>query len=136
AFRVLPDNPFGRRPTGRVMLNGYRELRKVWRELKGMRRLRSYLAAFFVFNMGVQTVMYLAVTYAKQEVKDRDALGAVVPIGDESLIISILLIQLVAAVGAYLFVAFSGRWATLATLTIGCGIWIALCVAAYRVQWT
>jgi len=136
AFRVLPDNPFGRRPNGRVMLNGYRALRKVWHELKGLPRLRSYLAAFFVFNMGVQTVMYLAVTYAKQEVKDRDALGAVVPIGDESLIISILLIQLVAAVGAYLFVALSGRWGNLAALTIGCGIWIALCVAAYRVQWT
>jgi UMF1 family MFS transporter len=85
--------------------------------------------------MGIQTIMYLAVTFAKEEVKDIDALGAVVPISDASLIVSILLIQLVAAVGAYIFVGLSKRFGNLAALTIGCVIWLLLCVAAYRIEW-
>ncbi len=135
AFRVLPDNPHGRKPKGDILLNGYRELRKVWRELQRTRRLNAYLMAFFVFNMGIQTIMYLAVTYAKEEIKDHDALGAVVPISDASLIVSILLIQLVAAVGAQLFVRLSRRFGNLAALTVGCVVWIALCVAAYNIHW-
>ena len=135
AFRVLPDNPFGRKPTGDIVLNGYRELRKVWGELQSTKRLNGYLMAFFVFNMGIQTIMYLAVTYAKEEVKDLDASGAVVAISDQSLIISILLIQLVAVAGAFLFVFLSKRLGNLAALTIGCVAWIILCVAAYRIEW-
>ncbi|HRF79287.1 MAG TPA: MFS transporter, partial [Flavobacteriales bacterium] len=110
AFRVLPDDQYGRRPQGNIIANGYRELRKTWKELQSTKRLNSYLMAFFVLNMGIQTVMYLAVTYAKEEIKDVDASGAVVPIGDASLIISILLIQLVAVAGAFLFVWLSKRF--------------------------
>jgi MFS transporter, UMF1 family len=135
AFRVLPDNPFGLKPTGDILLNGYRELRKVWRELQSTKRLNGYLMAFFVFNMGIQTIMYLAVTYAKEEVNDIDANGAVVAISDQSLIVSILLIQLVAIAGAFLFVALSKRFGNLAALTVGCVAWIILCVAAYRIEW-
>lgn len=135
AFRVLPDNPYGRKPKGDLLLNGYREMRKVWRELKRNKRLNAYLMAFFVLNMGIQTIMYLAVTFAKEEVKDIDASGAVVAIGDQSLIISILLIQLVAVAGAFLFVFLSKRFGNLAALTFGCVAWLALCIAAYRIEW-
>lgn len=135
AFRVLPDNPYDRKPSGDLLVNGYRELRKVWRELQSTKRLNSFLMAFFVLNMGIQTVMYLAVTYAQAEVKELDADGHAVPIGADSLIISILLIQLVAAIGAYLFVQLSKRFGNLGALMIGCSVWILLCVAAYRVQW-
>ncbi len=135
AFRVLPDNPYGQKPTGNVVANGYRELRKVWGELQSTKRLNSFLMAFFVFNMGIQTVMYLAVTYAKEEVKEVDAAGLVGPISDASLIISILLIQLVAAVGAFLFVQLSRRFGNLRALMLGCGAWILLCIGAYRVEW-
>lgn len=135
AFRVLPKDTRDGRASAQVLLNGYRELRKTWRELRTTQRLRRYLLAFFVLNMGIQTIMYLAVTYAKEEVKDHDAAGAVVPIGDDMLILSILLIQLVAAIGAGLFVRISARFGNLAALTIGCFVWLALCVAAYVTHW-
>lgn len=135
AIRVLPDNPHGRKASGDILLNGYRELRKVWRQLQSTKRLNGFLMAFFVFNMGIQTVMYLAVTYAKEEVKDLDALGNIVPISDSSLIISILIIQLVAILGAYVFVALSKRFGNLMALTIGCVVWILLCVFAYGIHW-
>jgi len=135
AFCVLPDNPYGRKPTGNVVANGYRELRKVWKELQSTRRLNSFLMAFFVLNMGIQTVMYLAVTYAKVEVQEMDANGVAGPISDASLIISILLIQLVAAVGAFLFVYLSKMFGNVRALMIGCFIWVLLCVGAYMVHW-
>lgn len=135
AFRVLPNNPYGRKASGDILLNGYRELRKVWRQLKSTRRLRAFLTAFFVFNMGVQTVMYLAVTYAKEEVKAVDGTGAIVPISDASLILSILIIQLVAIGGAFLFVWLSKRVGNVNTLIIGCITWILLCAFAYTIQW-
>lgn len=134
-FRVLPRDPYGRRPAGRILLNGYRELRKVWLELNRTQRLKKFLLAFFVFNMGIQTVMYLAVTYAKEEVKEIDAHGQVVPIGDTALITSILVIQVLAAVGAYLFVQLSKRFGNVRALLIGCACWILLVVAAYHVRW-
>lgn len=135
AFRVLPDDQYGRKPQGNIIANGFRELRKTWKELQSTKRLNSYLMAFFVLNMGIQTVMYLAVTYAKEEIKDVDAAGNVVAIGDASLIISILLIQLVAAVGAFLFVLLSKRFGNVTTLMIGASVWVLLCVAAYSIQW-
>lgn len=135
AFRVLPDDQYGRKPQGNIIANGYRELRKTWKELQSTKRLNSYLMAFFVLNMGIQTVMYLAVTYAKEEIKDVDDAGAVVPIGDASLIISILLIQLVAVVGAFLFVWLSKRFGNIGALMIGASAWILLCVGAYSIHW-
>lgn len=135
AFRVLPDDQYGRKPQGHVITKGYRELRKVWRELQSTKRLNSYLMAFFVLNMGIQTVMYLAVTFAKEEIKEVDAAGVVGPIGDASLIISILLIQLVAVLGAMLFVMLSRRLGNIGALMVGASVWVGLCVAAYGIQW-
>lgn len=131
-FRRLPDARSPRKEEVNVLTVGYRELRRVWRQMLGIERLRRFLTAFFVFNMGVQTVMYLAVTYAKQEIKEAD--GS--PIADSGLIISILVIQLVAALGALLFVRLSVRFGNIAALIIGLVIWTGICVAAWRISGT
>lgn len=135
-FAVLPKRTTtGRAATGNVFTSGYRELRKVWVELQATTRLKRFLTAFFLYNMGIQTVMYLAVAFATKEIKDHDAAGAVIPIGDDSLIISILLIQLVAAVGAFLFTYLSKRFGNVRAIGIGLVIWVGICLAAYRIHW-
>jgi len=131
-FRRLPDARSPKKEEVNVLTVGYRELRRVWRQMLGIKRLRRFLTAFFVFNMGVQTVMYLAVTYAKQEIKEAD--GS--PIADSGLIISILVIQLVAALGAMLFVRLSRWFGNIAALIIGLVIWTGICVAAWRISGT
>ncbi len=136
AFKRLPKRTAPANGKEGALWSGYRELRKVWRQLSGELRLKRYLLAFFVFNMGIQTVMYLAVIFAEQEIKQVDAQGAVTPIAPESLIISILLIQLVAAVGASLFVRLSLRFGNLRALLIGVVVWVGLCIAAYFTRWT
>ena len=46
-------------PKEKLIFQGYQELKKVWRSLSDHPDLRKYLAAYFFFNMGVQTVMYV-----------------------------------------------------------------------------
>lgn len=135
-FAVLPKRTRTAKPSDvNVFTVGYRELQKVWRELRTTRRLKRFLGAFFMYNMGIQTVMYLAVAYATKEIKDHDANGAVVKIGDDSLIISILLIQIVAAIGAWVFTRLSARFGNVRALFIGVVIWVGICIAAYFIHW-
>jgi UMF1 family MFS transporter len=136
AFRRLPKRTAAANGKDGVFWSGYVELRKVWRQLMATVRLKRYLLAFFVFNMGIQTVMYLAVIFAEHEIKRVDDTGAIVPITSESLIISILLIQLVAAVGASLFVRLSARYGNLRALAVGVAVWVGVCIAAYFTRWT
>lgn len=137
--------PFARLPMGapakdaarvNVLTSGYKELRSTWLILRKTTRLKRFLTAFFVLNMGIQTVMYLAATFAKQEVKDVDASGALVPISDAALITSILIIQLVAAVGAMAFVRLSKRLGNVKALMAGAVVWIGACVFAFSLERT
>ena len=109
-----------------VVLNGFKELKKVWHLLEENRTLKSYLKGFFVYSMAVQTVMLIATYFGAQEVqwesKSQSTIG---------LIICILLIQLVAVVGATVTSKASEKYGNIPTLiTINC-IWIVLCVLAY-----
>lgn len=133
-FFRLPANVYGRKSKGSVIRNGYNELLKVWHELKQTKRLWRYLLAFFVFNTAVQTVMYMAATFAAKEVKQIGPEGNIEPMSADSLIISILIIQLVAIVGATFFSRLSGRIGNIKALMVSVVIWIGVCVAAYFVH--
>ncbi len=135
AFRKLPNIAPRENAAANALTSGYRELRKVWVQLRNTTRLKRFLSAFFMYNMGIQTVMYLAVSFATKEIKDKDAAGNTIAIGDDSLIISILLIQLVAAVGAFIFTHLSRQFGNLRALGIGVLVWVGICIAAYFTHW-
>lgn len=121
SFRHLPENPHGRVPSGNIWVNGYNEIINVWRSLNHSRQLKRFLIAFFFYNMGVQTIMYLATLFGTD----------VLHLESEKLIGTILLIQLVAAFGAWLFARISmtfGNKNALLTLIL---IWFGICVGAY-----
>lgn len=123
-FSRLPGNVYGKKVKGEYLYRGYVELRKVWKELKTTSRLKRYLISFFVFNMGVQTVMYMAVGFAKNEI-------AGMP--DEGLIISILIIQFIAIIGAYFHSWLSSKYGNLKALITAVTIWIGICVMAFKI---
>ncbi|MEQ9415820.1 MAG: MFS transporter [Cyclobacteriaceae bacterium] len=123
-FRYVPENPYGRKPTGNIWTKGYAELLKVWQSLKASPNLKRYLAAFFFFNMGVQTVMYLATLFGTD----------VLQLESSKLIMTILLIQMVAAVGAWVSARFSAQYGNKIALMVMIGIWIVVCIAAYFVS--
>jgi MFS transporter, UMF1 family len=122
-FALLPDNVYRQRPSGNIWLKGYQEISKVWRGLKDQRDLKTYLTAFFFFNMGVQTVMYLASLFGKD----------VLNLEDDTLIQILIIIQLVGAIGAWAFARVSGKKGNRFTLIFMICIWIGVCFAAFFV---
>lgn len=123
-FRILPSNVFGRKPSGNILTEGYRELRKVWKTLEHLGQLKLYLWAFFFYNMGVQTVMLLAASFGAKELE----------LPGDKLILTILIIQLVAIAGAYFFAAVSRKKGNRFSLISMVIVWVAVCLAAYFIQ--
>ncbi len=124
-FRTLQETKKEHTASDRsIFLNGYKELQQVWRSLTHSPELKKYLLAFFFFNMGVQTVMYMATYFASDELKMETT----------QLLTVVLIIQLVAIAGARLFARLSdlkGNKFSLMTLII---IWIGICISAYFIQ--
>lgn len=129
-FYVLPKGVSnGHKITRNVVFNGLRELREVWRKLKLNLRLKRYLWAFFVFSMAVQTIMLMAVYFGEKEINwasDSEK--------TTGLIISILVIQLVAVIGAIITSKISDSIGNIKTLIGVNFIWLCLCFYAYFMQ--
>ncbi len=124
SFRALPENPYGRKPTGDIWSNGYNAIINVWKNLNQSPDLKRFLAAFFFYNMGVQTIMYLATLFGTD----------VLHLESAKLIGTILLIQLVAAFGAWLFARVSKTYGNRKALLIMISIWMGICLAAYFIN--
>jgi UMF1 family MFS transporter len=120
-FYYLPNNVFNKKPRKDYIFKGLRELREVVKSLKRLTSLKQFLTAFFLYSIGVQTIILLAGIYGKKE------LG----IGTSKLIITILLIQLVAIFGAYIFSRISEKIGNIKTLKLTIAIWGLICFAAY-----
>jgi UMF1 family MFS transporter len=104
-----------------IISKGYKELRKVWGQVKKMPRLKRFLLSFFFYNMGVQTVMLVAALYGKGELE----------IPTNNLIVAILIIQLIAIPGAFTISWLSSKIGNIKTLMILVVLWILLCFIAY-----
>ncbi|MBK8955978.1 MAG: MFS transporter [Saprospiraceae bacterium] len=102
---------------------GYGELSKAWNYLKLHPHLKRFLLAFFFYSAGVQTVVYLASSFAKQELRFETG----------ELIVVILLLQLVAIGGAYLFAFISKKTHNFYAMKIMILIWVFICLFAYFV---
>lgn len=120
-FHYLPANK--KTGNGISFSKGYQELRKVYSAIKKSVLIKKYLTAFFFYSMGVQTVMYVAASFADKELK----------MPADKLIITILIIQLIAVLGAYAFSYISKRIGNLNALLVLTLIWIGVCVSAYFV---
>lgn len=122
--------PVGNRKEGKishhVLLNGFKELMKVQKDLLQKIVLKRYLGAFFVYSMAVQTVMLVATYFGEQEINwESDSQKTM------GLIVSILVIQLVAVLGALLTSKLSEKIGNIKALLIINVIWVAICIVAY-----
>ncbi len=121
-FNVLPPSKASEQhPEHNILVNGFYELKKVWNQLRHYPVLKKFLISFFFYNMGVQTVMYMATYFAADEIKMQST----------QLIVTILIIQLVAIFGAYLFSILSKKTNNIFTLAVAIIGWIGICIFAY-----
>lgn len=110
-----------------IFTNGFGELKKIWNQLGDNKQMKRYLAAFFIFSMAVQTVMLVATYFGTEEVQ-WDEGGKTM-----GLISSILLIQVVAILGAFIASRLSKKYGNIKVL-IGINlIWVMICVYGYFV---
>ena len=127
-YKYLPNLKNGNKIHKNVLLNGYKELRMIWQQIKKNLQLKRYLGAFFVYSMAVQTVMLVATYFGVEEIEWGEG-GATT-----GLIVSILLIQLIAIVGA-LFTSRLAKKIDNIKILVGINvIWILICMYAYTIH--
>jgi UMF1 family MFS transporter len=122
-FYYLPESKT-KIEKGNFWLGGWKELSHVYDEIKQNETIRSFLASFFLFNLGAQTVMYLGALFGSEELH----------LPTDALIITILLIQLIAIPGAYFCAKLSSKIGNIQGLFLIVCVWILICGYAYTVK--
>lgn len=122
-FRNLPEENTRKKLSRELLTKGYKEIKKVYQSLRNLPTLKNFLLSFFFYNAGVQSVMYLATLFGTKELN----------MDTGSLILTILIIQLVAIGGAYLFAYISKLRGNKKSIMIMIVIWIGICLGAYFV---
>lgn len=119
-FRRLPKE---RKVKGisKLISKGYNEIKNVWFAIKEQRNTKRFLLAFFAYAAGVQTILYLASTFATDELD----------FAATDLILLVLLLQILAIVGALLFSRISAWKGNKFSLIIMLVTWMGICGAAY-----
>lgn len=120
-YRYLPNNVYQKKPEKDFIWKGLIELKVVYDEMRQHSELKFFLLSFFMFSVGVQTIILMAGIFGSKE------LG--LPTLD--LIAVILLVQIVAIFGAFLFSRISDRIGNIATLKITISIWALVCCVAF-----
>ncbi|MBT8229733.1 MAG: MFS transporter, partial [Bacteroidia bacterium] len=100
---------------------GIKEVNAVFREIIKDVNITRFLMAYFFYIAGVNVVVYLASIFAQEELNFTSS----------ELIVVILLLQLVAMAGAYLFAYISSKSGNKISLMIQLVIWIFVCFGAY-----
>lgn len=129
-FRRLPNKILSdkKSASGSPLTSGFKELKWVYSQLKKTKRLKKYLTAFFVYSMGVQTVMLVAVYFGEKKIiwdpPEQKTTG---------LIVSILIIQFIAIGGAYTMSWVSKKIGNVKTLIVTNVIWVIICLTAMSI---
>src|SRR5574343_1998080 len=113
-FNRLPISPAKEREMKKhVLANGFHELKLVWDQLIHMPALKRFLAAFFFYSMGVQTVMLVAIDFGIK----------ILQLPNDRLIITAVIIQLVAIIGAIGMSRLSERFGNIKILILTVMLW-------------
>lgn len=124
-FRKLPNNEPSEHSKGKDVFTRVKsELAVVCTEINKNRGVKKFLPAYFFNSVGVQTIMVVATMFGQKELD----------LAKESLIITIILIQLVAILGAYLMSQMAKRVGNIIVLMIVTALWIFICISAFYLQ--
>ncbi len=120
-FNRLPDSVGSDVQVANKVTQGFKELKKVWVQLKSLKQTRLFLLAFALYSLGTQTVMYMATIFGEE----------VVDMEEAELIGLVLVLQLIAIPGAYGFSYLSSKKGNLYSIKASLIVWVAVCIAAY-----
>jgi UMF1 family MFS transporter len=127
-LRAMPLSSKAERQSKKnVLVNGFHELQLVWRQLSHMPSLKRFLLSFFLYSMGVQTVMLVAAGFAKKELFTAQE-------DEPKLLLTIILIQLVAIIGAIGMSRLAKKIGSWWVITLTVILWVMICIGGYYVQ--
>jgi MFS transporter, UMF1 family len=106
---------------GNVLTDGFKQLAHTVRGIRAYPLTLFFLAAYLVYNDGIQTVITLASQFGTEELN----------LEQSTLIITILLVQFLAFGGALLLGAMAVRIGARKTILISLGLWLGVVIAAY-----
>ena len=129
SFYHLPNFSKKKKIIKDVFFNGYIELKEVWDEFRDILVIKKFLSAFFIYSSALQTVLLIAAYFGEQEILWKDTEQKTL-----GLIISILLIQLIAMVGAVFTAWISKKIGNINTLILLNVFWAFLCVGAFFIS--
>lgn len=120
-YKLLPNNKHNQKSGKDYIWNGFLELKSVFKSLNSQSHLKYFLMAFFFLSVGVQTIILMAGIFGSEE------LG----LPTFNLIFTILIVQIVAIFGAFLFSKLSHIIGNISTLKITLCIWGLVCLIAF-----
>ncbi len=125
-FKALPKIPPLKDVGGKsVQRKAISELKSVIEKIREIPAIRKFLLPYFFYSMGVQTLMIVATAFGEK----------VLNIGAPKLIATILLIQLVAILGAVVMAKASRKIGNIKVLLVNVAVWVVICVAAYFLKY-
>lgn len=120
--RIRDRPPVAAREPGSLVHHSFGQLWHTLRDLRNYPQTLLVLIAYMIYNDGIQTAIYSASVFGDKE------LG----FGASVLIAVILLVQVVAFVGALLFGRVAARMGSRRTILVGLAIWTLMVLVAYQ----
>jgi UMF1 family MFS transporter len=120
AFHYLDEEKKSQNASFRILSKGYREILSVVKDIIHQSVHKYFLASFFLFSLGVQTILLVATLFGKAEIG----------MTSNQLIFIIILIQLIAIIGSIAFSKVSVKKGNKFSLSIMLILWIIVCLWA------
>tara|TARA_B100001173_G_scaffold312282_1_gene332630 strand:- start:1566 stop:2903 length:1338 start_codon:yes stop_codon:yes gene_type:complete len=119
-FSVLPQGKKSDLPKKELAKRGFKELKNVWSQIKELPRLKRFLSAFFIVDLGVQTIVIIAPLFAIKVFGMEG--GELVPL--------VLIMQFLGIAGAFIFSKVSKKYGNVTGLIGPSIVYTLVCIIA------
>lgn len=120
-YAKLPNEEKKLLPKDNYFKKGLKEISAVAKDLFQYKELKIFLISFFLLSIGVQTIILMAGIF-----------GTILGLATLNLIGTILIVQFVGILGAYLFSRLSNKIGNISTLKITIAIWGLVCFIGFN----
>lgn len=125
SYALVPEPVENGVPLGiSLVKQSFEKLKDATRRVWQLPELRRFMFAFFLYDMAIQTVMYMATSFGTVELKLKDS----------DLIITVLAIQLLGVAGAYAMAWLSGRLGNIQALMTAIICWTATIIYTWFIH--
>jgi UMF1 family MFS transporter len=126
-FRRVPELPRlierAETPGENPVRAAFSRLGETFRSLREFRQAFLLLAAFLIYNDGIQTIIKMATAY-----------GAEIGIPDSAMMLAILIVQFVGVPCAFLFGALAGRIGAKPAILLGIAVYTLISILGYSMR--